>query len=72
MPLIGLVLLQGAALAGLVIGRRALIVPLLAAAPAAVALAGEEAGALALLSAVGFALGAHLHELIADHYAGRR
>jgi len=68
MPLIGLVLIQGAALAGLVIGRRALLLPLLAAVPATVALAGEEAGALALLSAAGFALGAHLHKLIADQY----
>ena len=68
MSLIGLLLLQGAALAGLVVGRRAFAVPLLATVPATTQLAGVEAGALALLSAAGFALGAHLHRLIAEQY----
>jgi hypothetical protein len=66
--LIGLLLLQGAALAGLVVGRRAFVVPLLAAVPATTQFAGFDAGALALLSAAGFALGAHLHKLIAEQY----
>jgi hypothetical protein len=66
--LIGLLLLQGAALAGLVVGRRAFAVPLLATVPATTQFAGMEAGALALLSAAGFALGAHLHRLIAEQY----
>jgi hypothetical protein len=67
--LIGLLLLQGAALAGLVVGRRALLVPLAATVPATIQLAGVEAGALVLLSAAGFGLGAHLHRLIAEQYA---
>jgi hypothetical protein len=67
--LVGLLLLQGAALAGLVMGRRAVIVPLLATVPATTQLASVEAGALALLAVAGFALGAHLHRLIAEQYA---
>jgi hypothetical protein len=67
--LIGLLLIQGAALGGLVVGRRAVVVPLLAAVPATTQLAGVEAGALALFAAAGFALGAHLHRLIAEQYA---
>jgi hypothetical protein len=67
--LIGLLLLQGAALTGLVVGRRAIIVPLLATIPATIQLAGVESGALALLAVAGFALGAHLHRLIAEQYA---
>jgi hypothetical protein len=67
--LVGLLLLQGAALAGLVVGRRAVIVPLLATVPATTQLASVEAGALALLAVAGFALGAHLHRLIAEQYA---
>jgi hypothetical protein len=67
--LIGLLLLQGAALAGLVVGRRAVVVPLLATVPATTQLAGVQAGALALVAAAGFALGAHLHKLIAEQYA---
>ena len=69
MSLLGLLLLQGAALAGLVLGRRAVAVLLVATVPATTQLAGLEAGALALLSAAGFGLGAHLHRLIAEQYA---
>ena len=69
MSLIGLLLLQGAALAGLLVGRRALLVPLLATMPATFQLAGAEVGALALLSVAGFALGTHLHRVIAEQYA---
>jgi hypothetical protein len=66
-PLVGLLLLQCAALAGLVVGRHAVLAPLLAAVPVATLAAGPEAGALGLLSAAGFALGAHLHKVIAEH-----
>jgi hypothetical protein len=66
--LFGLLLLQGAALVGLLVGRRAFAVPLLATVPGAIQLAGVEAGALALLAAVSFGLGAHLHKLIAEQY----
>jgi hypothetical protein len=69
MPVLGLLLLQGAALAGLVVGRRAVVVPLLAAVPATTQLASVEAGGLALLAAAGFALGAHLHRLVAEQFA---
>ena len=69
MSLIGLLLLQGAALAGLLVGRRAFLVPLLATVPVTIQLAGIEAGALALLSVAGFGLGTHLHRLIAEQYA---
>jgi hypothetical protein len=66
-PLLGLLLLQCTALAGLVVGRHVALAPLLAAVPVATLAAGPEAGALGLLSAAGFALGAHLHKVIADH-----
>ena len=69
MSLIGLLLLQGAALAGLVVGRRAVVVPLLAAVPATTHVAGVEAGALALVAVAGFALGVHLHRLVAEQFA---
>jgi hypothetical protein len=67
--LVGLLLLQGAALAGLVVGRRAFVVPLLAAVPATTQAAGVEAGGLALVAVAGFALGVRLHRLIAEQYA---
>jgi hypothetical protein len=67
--LIGLLLLQGAALGGLVVGRRALAVPIVATVPATTQVAGVEAGALALLAAAGFGLGAHLHRVVAEQYA---
>jgi hypothetical protein len=69
MSVLGLLLLQGAALAGLVVGRRALVVPMLAAVPATTQVASVEAGALALLAVAGFALGTHLHQLIAEQFA---
>jgi hypothetical protein len=69
MSVIGLILLQGAALAGLVMGRRGVLPALFAAVPVTVVFAGVEAGALALLAAAGFALGVHLHSLIAEQYA---
>jgi hypothetical protein len=69
MPVLGLLLLQAAALAGLVVGRRAIVVPLLAAVPVTTQLASMEAGALALLAAAGFALGTHLHRLVAEQVA---
>jgi hypothetical protein len=67
--LTGLLLLQGGALAGLLAGRRVMIVPLLATVPATTQLAGVEVGALVLLSVVSFALGTHLHGLVAEQYA---
>jgi hypothetical protein len=69
MSVLGLLLLQAAALAGLVVGRRAIVVPLLAAVPVTTQLASVEAGVLALLAAAGFALGAHLHRLVAEQFA---
>jgi hypothetical protein len=68
-PVIGLVLLQGAALAGLVVGRGVMLAPLLAAVPVTTVIAGPEAGALGLLCVAGFALGVHLHKVIAEHAA---
>ena len=67
MSLAGLLLLQCAALAGLVLGRHAVLVPLLAAVSVATLAAGPEAAALGALSAAGFALGVHLHKVIAEH-----
>jgi hypothetical protein len=67
--LVGLLLLQGAALAGLVVGRRVFVVPLLVAVPVTTQVAGVEAGALALVAVAGFALGVRLHRLIAEQYA---
>lgn len=69
MSVIGLLLLQGAALAGLVVGRRGVLPALFAAVPLTVVFAGPEAGALALMSAAGFALGVYLHKLVAEQYA---
>jgi hypothetical protein len=66
--LIGLLLLQGAAITGLVVGRRHILLPLLATVPATTQLAGMESGALALLAVAGFGLGAHLHKLVAEQY----
>ena len=67
MPLAGLLVLQAAALAGLVVGRFAMLVPLAATVPPTTQFAGPQAGALATLALAGFALGAHLHKLVADH-----
>jgi hypothetical protein len=64
---VGLLLLQCAALAGLVVGRHAVVVPLLGAVSVATIAAGPEAGALGVLSTAGFALGVHLHKVIAEH-----
>ena len=69
MSLIGLLLLQGAALAGLVVGRRAVVVPLLAAVPVTTQVAGVEGGVLAVVAVAGFALGVHLHRLVAEQFA---
>ena len=69
MSVIGLLLLQGAALAGLVVGRRGVLPAAFAAVPPTVAFAGIETGALALFAAGGFALGVYLHQLIAEQYA---
>jgi hypothetical protein len=67
--LTGLLLLQGGALAGLLVGRRVMLVPLLATVPGTTQLAGVEVGALVLLSVASFALGTHLHSLVAEQYA---
>jgi hypothetical protein len=69
MSLTGLVLLQAAALTGLVIGARTVLLQLLVALPAAALVAGAGAGALAVLALVGFALGAHLRRVVAERYA---
>jgi hypothetical protein len=69
MSVIGLLLVQVAALAGLAVGRRLALLPLVAAITPAAVLGGAEAGALAALAAAGFALGTRLHELVAEQYA---
>jgi hypothetical protein len=46
-----------------------MLVPLLATVPATTQLAGVELGALVLLSVASFALGTHLHGLVAEQYA---
>jgi hypothetical protein len=51
------------------VGRRAVVVPLLAAVPATTQVAGVEAGALALVAVAGFALGVQLHRLVAEQFA---
>jgi hypothetical protein len=51
------------------VGRRAFVVPMLAAVPATTQVASVEAGALTLLAVAGFALGTHLHQLIAEQVA---
>jgi hypothetical protein len=68
--LTGLLLLQGGALAGLLVGRRrVMLVPLLATVPGTTQLVGVEVGALVLLSVASFALGTHLRSLVSEQYA---
>jgi hypothetical protein len=52
-----------------VVGRRAAAVPLLAAVPVTTQVAGVEAGVLAVVAVAGFALGVHLHRLVAEQFA---
>ena len=70
MPLAGLLLLQVAALGGLVLGRRRLLL-----APAAAILVGALLGGtagivLAPLALAGLALGAYLHDLVREDFTG--
>jgi hypothetical protein len=69
MSLAGLVLLQVAALGGLVVGRRRLLLVPAAAVPASALLAGVEGAVLSLLALAGLGLGAHLHDLVRDDFS---
>jgi hypothetical protein len=70
MPLAGLLLLQVAALGGLMLGRRRLLLVPAVAVPVTTVLAGAEGAILSLLALAGLALGAYLHELVRDDFAG--
>ncbi len=70
MSLAGLLLLQVAALGGLMLGRRRLLLVPAAAVPVTTVLAGAEGAILSLLALAGLALGAYLHELVRDDFAG--
>ena len=70
MPLAGLLLLQVAALGGLMLGRRRLLLVPAVAVPVTAVLAGAEGAILSLLALAGLALGAYLHELVRDDFAG--
>ena len=66
MPVAGLLLLQVATLGGLVLGRRRALLPLAAAVPVSVLLAGVEGGFLAAFALAGLGLGAYLHDVVRD------
>ncbi len=68
MPLAGLLLLQLATLGGLVLGRRRTLLPLAAAVPVSLLLAGPQAGLLAALALAALGLGAYLRELVLDAF----
>jgi hypothetical protein len=56
---------------GLVIGRWAAVLPLVAAIAPAALVAGPEAGALGALAAAGLLAGVQLHRVVAEQYAPR-
>jgi hypothetical protein len=66
MALVALFALMFGSFAGLVIGRWAAALPVAAAAVAAAALAGPEAGAVGALAAAGLLAGVHLHRVVAE------
>ena len=71
MALVALLALMFGSLAGLVVGRWVTVLPLVAAAGAAAAVAGPEAGAVGALAAAGLLAGVHLHRVVAEQYAPR-
>jgi hypothetical protein len=66
MALVALLALMFGSFAGLLIGRWTAALPLVAAAVAAAAVAGPEAGAVGALAAAGLLAGVHLHRVVAD------
>ena len=70
MPLAGLLLLQVAALGGLMLGRRRLLLVPAVAVPVTTVLAGAEGAILSLLALAGLALGAYLHDLVREDFMG--
>ena len=70
MPLAGLLLLQVAALGGLVLGRRRMLLAPAAAILAGALLGGTAGSVLAALALAGLALGAYLHDLVREDFTG--
>jgi hypothetical protein len=68
MAVIALVLLLLGSFAGLLIGRWAAALPLVAATAPATLMGGPEAGALVALAAAGLLVGVQLHRAVADQY----
>ena len=68
MAVIALVLLLLGSIAGLLIGRWAAALPLVAAIAPAALMGGREAGALVALAAAGLLVGVQLHHAVADQY----
>jgi hypothetical protein len=66
MALVALLGLMLGSFAGLVIGRWTAVLPLVAAAVAAAAVGGPEAGAVGALAAAGLLAGVHLHRVVAE------
>lgn len=71
MAVVALLVLLLGSFAGLVTGRWALVVPLLAAVALAALVGGPEAGALSALGVAGFLAGAQLHRAVAEQYVPR-
>jgi hypothetical protein len=65
-----LVLLLGS-FAGLLVGRFAVVLPVLAAVVPAALVAGPEAGAVGALAAAGLVAGVQLHRAVAEQYEPR-
>ena len=70
MSLAGLVVLQVAALGGLVLGRRRRLLAMALAVPVGALLAGAGGALFPLLALAGLALGAYLHDLVREDFAG--
>jgi hypothetical protein len=71
MAVVALLVLLLGSFGGLLVGRWAALVPVLAAIAPAALLAGPEAGALGALAAAGFVAGVQLHRVVAEQYAPR-
>ena len=71
MALFALIALMLGSFAGLLIGRWKGALPLAAAIPATMLVAGPEAGALTALGLAGFVAGLHLHRVVAEQYIPR-
>jgi len=68
MPVLGLLVLQVAALAGLAVGRRLAVTPLVLAIIPAALLGGPAAAAFAALAVAGAAAGVHLRGVLEQVY----